>query len=50
MFVYGRGGNVSIEVGILAESLSHALKRIGSAIPTEEAIYPGRTSSIDICT
>ena len=46
MFVYGRGGPVSIEVAILAESLAQALERVGAAIPTEEAIYPGRTSSV----
>jgi hypothetical protein len=46
MFVYGRGGTVTIEVAILAETLAQALERVGGAIPTEEAIYPGRTSSV----
>ena len=46
IFVYGRGGTVSFEVAILAESLAQALERVGAAIPTEKAIYPGRTSSV----
>jgi hypothetical protein len=46
IFVYGRGGTVTIEVAILAESLAQALERVGWAIPTEEAIYPGKTSCV----
>jgi hypothetical protein len=46
MFVYGQVGSVEIGVAILAESLAQALERVSHAIPTEEAIYPGKTSGI----
>jgi hypothetical protein len=46
MFVYGQVGSVEIGVAILADSVAQAMERVGHAIPTEEAIYPGKTSGI----